>query len=649
MAKNDGYDMIRSLMEEADKLGRASIEDLHKQALRTRIKELKEEGKTEKEIKTQLEKDQAALREKNLLEYQRQELKSIQDRAKAAATLEEQNRLEADARRLEQVIKRAEIEKANEEKLAAIREKYTVNLKNITEAGSRIYDDINKSVKTYSDYFDEIQVRLLGSGKTYTSVADMISKTFSGSPFFALTDAMNNVKAFVQQGIAYNVELRATLQTVSEKIAITFNALDATLLRLIRIQGDSTQARLGIESKLTKILNSQFQDTSYLTSNINESVSAALLEAETRLGRTAGTEFEFEAQKWLGSLYASGASQNLISSLAQGLGYLGSGDVTSLTSNASLTNLLAMAAGRGGGASYGDIITRGATAGDVSSLMIGLRSLVEEVSKTDNIVALKEYANVFGLTISDLKSILNLTSKDIETLTKQTLSYDEALQTVNSQLTAGTLLGRTHVSELIDNIYQNTIDAIAAGISGNVGGYLGWKAAGFAGELLEGYTMSMAPFGIGTTIDLGKTVKTAATATAALANINKLFSGLGNLGGINLANLEGTEVVQRGTISNIREGTRESYSAYEGDVSQSTLLKQSSLQATEASKVTDEALDEKQEALEGMQNQIKNIDDNISIMVRLLDSEGIVIRGRAGEVASSYANQLAGIGGIFQG
>ena len=374
------------------------------------------------------------------------------------------------------------------------------------------------------------------------------------------------------------------------------------------------------------------------------------MEAEARLGRVAGTEFEYEAQKWLGSLYSVGASQGLINQLASGLGYLGSGDVSGLSSNTALTNLLAVAANKGGGASLGDLMTKGATASDISALMTGLYSLVQEVSKTNNVVALKEYASVFGMSISDLKSVLNLTASDIKTLTEQTLSYNDALETVTNQLNASTLLNRTHVSRLLDNLTSNIVDSIASGIAGNAAGYIGWKMAGVAAELTKGIEISAAPLGVGTNTTVSEVVKAAATAAALGANLNKLFGGLSNLGGVNLANLGGKDLVSRGKITDLSPGTRRNYVAFEGDTETSTIYKQSSMQAeTQVSRITDDDMDAKKKDTEETLNRLKNIDDNIELMVRLLDSDGIVIRGRVGETSSSYANQLAGIGGIFQG
>ena len=69
------------------------------------------------------------------------------------------------------------------------------------------------------------------------------------SPFLKQEKAVENLRTLVGKGIAVNVEQRAFLDTISEKIATTFEATDASLQKLVRIQqADSTAARLGMES-----------------------------------------------------------------------------------------------------------------------------------------------------------------------------------------------------------------------------------------------------------------------------------------------------------------------------------------------------------------------------------------------------------------
>ena len=108
---------------------------------------------------------------------------------------------------------------------------------------------------------------------------------------------IENLNKFVQSGVAYNLELRSYLATVSDRIATTFDAFDSSLLRIIRIQqADSTKSRLGMEAMLTKFLNAQFENTEYLQQTAN-SVSNMLIEAESQMGYKGATEFEYVVQK----------------------------------------------------------------------------------------------------------------------------------------------------------------------------------------------------------------------------------------------------------------------------------------------------------------------------------------------------------------
>ena len=70
-----------------------------------------------------------------------------------------------------------------------------------------------------------------------------------------------------------------------------------------------------------------FENTEYL-SNEFDSVTSALIEASSQLPTDMGVEFEYIVQKWLGSLYGVGMSDETVSGIAQALGYLGSGNIT---------------------------------------------------------------------------------------------------------------------------------------------------------------------------------------------------------------------------------------------------------------------------------------------------------------------------------
>lgn len=117
------------------------------------------------------------------------------------------------------------------------------------------------------------------------------------SPFVQQKDVVEKLKTLVGQGISFNVEQRAFLDTISEKIATTFEATDASLIKLVRIQqADSTAARLGMESALTSFLNNMYETTEYMQ-QAADSIRANIYEASALMDAEKATEFEYQVQK----------------------------------------------------------------------------------------------------------------------------------------------------------------------------------------------------------------------------------------------------------------------------------------------------------------------------------------------------------------
>lgn len=117
------------------------------------------------------------------------------------------------------------------------------------------------------------------------------------SPLIKQESVVSNLEKLVGQGISFDVEQRAFLETIKDKIATTFNAADGTLLRLVRIQQqDTTAARLGMESALTSFLNNMYETTEYMQS-VATSVRNSLQEAEALMGSKSAAAFEYQVQK----------------------------------------------------------------------------------------------------------------------------------------------------------------------------------------------------------------------------------------------------------------------------------------------------------------------------------------------------------------
>ena len=124
-----------------------------------------------------------------------------------------------------------------------------------------------------------------------------ISSNVGVSPFLRQETAVNNLKTLVSQGIAFNVEQRAFLQTIKDKIATTFEATDGTLRKLIRIQqADSTAARLGMEAALNAFLNNMYETTEYMT-EAADAIRGSLYEASALMTAEGAADFEYQVQK----------------------------------------------------------------------------------------------------------------------------------------------------------------------------------------------------------------------------------------------------------------------------------------------------------------------------------------------------------------
>ena len=87
---------------------------------------------------------------------------------------------------------------------------------------------VDTYLDSYSQYMTGIEARLQNSGKTFSNITKTISNNIGASQYVSQSKVLENLNKMVDQGIAYNVEQRAFLETLSEKIATTFDATDGT-------------------------------------------------------------------------------------------------------------------------------------------------------------------------------------------------------------------------------------------------------------------------------------------------------------------------------------------------------------------------------------------------------------------------------------
>lgn len=589
------------------------------------------------------EKEKAKLIKELRKQQRDDDIKAAKDQFEKETDYEKKRQKELHLKELEHQKELEEHQEELEERKKKNAQQLAHNVaKVVLGAVDRVYASIGQAAQTYSSYVDRIQVRLLGANETVGSISNTLSRAFGASPFFQMKNVMEKAAQFVEKGINFNIEQRAAMQVLADKVAATFDAFDASVLRLVRIQQeDSTRARLGMESMLTEFLNRNFQDSSYLADNINSTVTQALVEMESLYNREQSMQLEYSIQKYLSSLYSVGVSQNLVNTLAQGLGYLASGDVTSLSGNTALETLLVTMANRGG-ADYGAILTGGATVDNISAMFSGLRSLVDEISKNStNIVALNQYAKVFGMTVSDVQSLINLSDNAMKEIANDMQSYSNLTQRVLDESSFSKLFSRSGGATIGENLYQNFLWGAGKAIGSNAGTYLAWQLGDLIAGFFEGVKpgVDSKPLGVGAhwDLDIAKLVKIGMTVAGSAFGIANMMRGLGSMAGVDLEELSeelAHDVVTKGNlVSFAQAGERKTQASYVGDYSEGGVAAAAQDQTSKyVETYKDDEYNEQKEKMENISDSLGNVKEDIQFIAQLLNEDGIVVRGRTGFV-----------------
>lgn len=400
-------------------------------------------------------------------------------------------------------------------------------LVNLTAKINAATAQIDQNINSMFQYQAQINARLNGTDFDYSDILKTIRRNIGINPLVSQKAMVENVKKLVDSGVTFDLEQRAFLATISDKIVNTFDAFDSNLLRVIRLQqADSTAARLGMESKLNEFLNSNFNDSAYLNDAF-DSVAGSIIDASAQLSRNQSVAFEYIVQKWLGSLYSLGLSSSTVSTIAQGLNYLGTGNVEALSGNESLQSLLAMSAARAG-LSYSDLLTGGIDSNNTNLLLKSMVEYLKEIAEnsTNNVTA-ASYANVFGMNTTDLVAINNLQQSQINSLYKSTLSIEEANNQLQSEMNQ--VFSRTHVSQILETGLENLMTMASTGIGSNLLTYGTWKVLNIVEDLTGGIAIPAVSI-FGNMVDLHTTVTQLAKArVAGLSLMGSLIGGIGNL------------------------------------------------------------------------------------------------------------------------
>ena len=470
-----------------------------------------------------------------------------------------------------------------------------------TVANSQLSKGMDQYIGAYSKYMSGIETRLQGTTKSYNQMMSTISKNIGYSPYVRQSDVLNNLSELVKQGISYNVEQRAFLATVSDKIATTFNAFDSSLLQLIRIQqADSTAARLGLEASLTTFLNSTFGDTSYLN-GLSSRVSSTILGASSQLGKEESVAFDYQIQKWLGSMSSVGVSESTLQNIAQGINYLGTGDISGLASNQTLQRLLVTASG----SSYTDLLTQGINAQNVNDILNNIVQFAQSIGKIQNNVVRQQYASIFGFQLSDITAIMNLTSQDLKEIANNMLSYQDALDATTAGLAS--LGDRVSMQDKIQNVMDNIFASMGENIATNAVTYTTWNIANLLESSFGGLPIALPFLG---SIKVSDTLKAGLVGASLLGELGNIVSAFQAGNNLSLAGWGAEDYTQRGLGTNrirttgVSSGLSLSYAV--GDIDSSNI--QSVGQVAEAETTT------------GVQNDIADTSESTASILEILQT-----------------------------
>lgn len=391
---------------------------------------------------------------------------------------------------------------------------------------NKAMSSVDDYLATYTQNFTSVTTRLQNSGYTYENINKVFKANTAANPYVRYDKLLTKLNSLVEEGVAKGVAQRAFLGTIAEEVATTFDATQASLLQIVRIQQtDTTAQRLGLEANLTRLFNYYFGDTSYL-SQAFDSVQQTLIGTSSQMSANASIEFEYIVQKWLGSLGSVGVDSSTLQTIAEGINYLGTGNVEALSSNSALQNLLVMSANRAG-LNYGTLLTNGLNSSETNTLLKSLIQYVQEISNSSNNVVKSAYANLFGVKISDMAAFNNLNSTTIDQIYRQAMTSNDTISELNWQLSQADK--RYHLSTKIQNLLDNTFMGIGMGVANNAATYGLYKAASMLESITGGINLPLISI-MGNSFDpkmsLESLIKTGVVGFSA---IGQLVSSIGNI------------------------------------------------------------------------------------------------------------------------
>ena len=265
---------------------------------------------------------------------------------------------------------------------------------------SALSKQLDSTINSYVENYQTMMASLVGSKNDWEKITDNLNNALSASSLIKQQDVYKNLTELVKAGISGNVEQRAFLETLSNDLNLLLDTHTGSLARLIRLQNTSiAENRLAIQYSLREFLNENYATSEYIK-NAYTKVAESITELQAINTTSDAASMESVLQTWLGSYYSAGVSDTTISNLASAINALGTGDISNINSN--ISKLVMMGAARSN-ESYGNLLTNGLTADSISSIMSGITSYAQGI--TGNNVVRSQWANIFGLTLSDLEAL----------------------------------------------------------------------------------------------------------------------------------------------------------------------------------------------------------------------------------------------------
>lgn len=330
-----------------------------------------------------------------------------------------------------------------------------------------------------------INAALEGTGRTYASTTESMVESLGMNRFVKQTDYIQNIARLTAEGVTFNVEQRAILETIRDKTISSFSSMDNHLLRLIRLkQSDVTTSQFGMEAALRNTLNRVFKDSTYMK-DMFDGIAGAITDAVLISGGKDVTEYSSVVQTWMGAMYESGIDSGMVNKMAGAINALGSGNVSALASDQDIQRLVLLSMDTIG-MDYADILQQGLSASDVNDLLTAIVKYLSKIESNtkDNNVLQSSYTNLFGMSMADLQGFKNLQSK-MSSLTS--VNKGSALSTAKAEVDALETTARTVVAEQVNNAFANARFTFGNEIAKNGSSYLTWKISNMTLDLVEQY------------------------------------------------------------------------------------------------------------------------------------------------------------------